>query len=225
MSEYGEKIRNLKPFKFEEYSKISSREKMAVYAIKYLADNGIPTTFDNVCIACYKFFPDEFKLSQEFPEYPDIAGLNRTLMHLRPSERNLATGKPNGSYELTENGRKLATQVQEGLEKGIFVGNRELSNHDEVIAKMNAKEYEAFINNPIYKEYLVNKVYSESLIWKIFKVIPHTRIEFINNELKKINEYAKLVKNEEAIVLISSMQDSLKKLSESKKVSIKGGKR
>ena len=151
MNDYSKFIKNIKAYKFEEYSGISSREKMAVYTIYYLKKNNIPTTFDNVCVACFKFFPEEFKLSAEYPEYPDIAGLNRTLMHLRPSERNLATGKTNTEYTLTEQGNALAITISEGLNDNAFVSKRKITNHDVTKLKMGGEDYRNFTNNSVYK--------------------------------------------------------------------------
>lgn len=222
MENYSEFIKQIKPFKFEEYSGISSREKMAVYTIYYLANNDIPTTFDNVCVACYKFFPEEFKLSGDYPEYPDIAGLNRTLMHLRPSERNLATGKPNTSYVLTEQGIALAKQVSDGLEGKAFVSSRSVANHDITKIKLSSKEYRDLVDSAIYKDYLENPNYSESIIWKLFKVIPFTRIDHLLGQCKKIKDYAKSIDDEACLNLISKIETSLKAFSEKKKITEKG---
>ena len=222
MENYSEFIKKIKPFKFEEYSGISSREKMAVYTIFYLTNNNIPTTFDNVCVACYKFFPEEFKLSSDYPEYPDIAGLNRTLMHLRPSERNLATGKPNTSYVLTEQGLALAKQVSDGLEGKAFVSSRSVANHDITKIKLSSKEYRDLVDSAIYKDYLENPNYSESIIWKLFKVIPFTRIDYLLGQCKKIKDYAKSIDDEACTNLISKIETSLKAFSEKKKITEKG---
>ena len=158
-------IKNIKPFELSEYSGVSSREKLVVYTIKFLSDNFIPTTFDYVCMAAYKLFPDEFKLSDEFPEQADIAGLNRTLMHLRPGERNLASGKPNTSYVLNVNGYELAKQVEEGLNKKLFESNiKTSSNHDKIVQKKNKEKYLMFVKNSLYFEYLQNMIYSQDLI-------------------------------------------------------------
>lgn len=222
MENYANFIKKLNSFKFEEYAGISSREKMAVYTIYYLANNNIPTTFDNVCVACYKFFPEEFKLSSDYPEYPDIAGLNRTLMHLRPSERNLATGKPNTSYVLTEQGLALAKQVSDGLKGSAFTSNRNIANHDITKIKLSSKEYRDLTESNIYKEYLENPNYSESIIWKLFKVIPFTRIDYLLSQCKKIKEYAKTIEDESCADLISKIELSLKAFSEKKKNTEKG---
>lgn len=222
MDNYSDFIKKIKPFKFEEYSGISSREKMAVYTIYYLAKRNIPTTFDNVCVACYKFFPEEFKLSSDYPEYPDIAGLNRTLMHLRPSERNLATGKPNTSYDLTELGLSLAKQVSDGLEGRAFVSDRSVANHDITKIKLSSKEYRDFVDSVVYKEYLDNPNYSESIIWKLFKAIPFTRIDYLLTQCKKIKDYSKSIDDKSCTNLVSKIETSLKTFSEKKKTTEKG---
>ena len=222
MSVASDKIRNLRAFPFEQYSGISSREKLVVFTIKYLSDNNIKTSFDYVCVAAFRFFPEEFKLSNEFPDIPDIAGLNRTLMHLRPSERNFATGKPNTFYELTESGKALANQVAEGLEKGLFVTRKNVSRHDEVVEKANLKDYIDFINNHYYKQYLIDKNYSLPLIWNIFEVIPFTNLDSILLKIKCIIDISKSKNDNDSLDLAQRIYEDIKILIEKKKLLEKG---
>lgn len=222
MNGYSDFVKNIQAYKFEEYAGISSREKMAVYAIYFLKNNNIPTTFDNVCVTCFKFFPDEFKLSSDYPEYPDIAGLNRTLMHLRPSERNLATGKPNTEYLLTEQGLALAKQISDGLNGKAFMSKKNIARHDATKIRLTGEEYRKFINNSTYKNYLEDLKYSDSLIWKIFNVIPFTRIDYLIDLCKKIKEYAKTIDDDNCYNLINKIEDSLKLIAAEKKQNEKG---
>lgn len=214
-------IRNIKAYEFKKYSGVSSREKLIVYTIKYLTDNGIPATFDYVCMAAFKFFPEEFKLSDEFPEQADIAGLNRTLMHLRPSERNLATGKPNTEYELNENGLALANQVEDGLKNDMFSSEAALSRHDEVVTKKNKEKYLSFVKNPIYKTYLETKNYTLDLLWRIFKVMPFSKMDVLLEDVREIKEIAKPEKDGDCLELCILMEDDLKKLLNAKREGIK----
>lgn len=221
MSDSSNKIRNFQAYPFEKYSGISSREKMVVYAIKYLSEQGIETTFDYVCITAFKLFPEEFKLSKEFPEYPDIAGLNRTLMHLRPEDRGLATGKTNTNYVLTQKGLELANLVAEGLEKGVFISQTTV-RHDTVKEKLDTKEYLSFIGKEQYKQYLKNQIYSISMIWQIFGVIPFTNLEKLLLKLKNIIAVAINKNDTDCLTLAQKMNNDLKELIEKKKTMEKG---
>ncbi len=222
MSTASDIIRNLKSIPFENYSGISSREKLVVYTIKYLHDNNIKTTFDNVCVAAFKLFPEEFKLSSDYPEIPDIAGLNRTLMHLRPSERNFATGKPNTFYELTETGKALANQVEEGLQKGAFLSEKKTAKHDEVVEKANIKDYIDFINNSYYKQYQKNMDYSLGVIWNIFNVMPFRNLDTVLQKIKNIINISQQKDDLICLELAQKMCGDIKLLIEKKKEIEKG---
>ena len=216
MSESSDKIRAIKAFPFGQYAGISSREKLVVYAIKFLTEHGIDTTFDYVCVTAFKLFPEEFKLSSEFPEFPDIAGLNRTLMHLRPEDRDLATGKTNTNYQLTKKGQALADMVAEGLEKGVYNVSEQTVRHDEVRNKLDAKNYLEFTRKEEYKQYLSDDQYDLSLIWQIFEVIPFTCLENILARLKNIITVAESKKDVTCLNLARRMCADLKDLIERK---------
>lgn len=224
MSTTSDRIRAIKAFPFDRYAGISSREKLVVYAIKYLTEQNIETTFDHVCITAFKFFPEEFKLSAEFPEFPDIAGLNRTLMHLRPEDRDLATGKTNTNYKLTKKGQALANMVAEGLEKGVYTISESVVRHDEVKRKLDAKNYIEFINNQVYKRYLSDNQYNLSLIWQMFEVIPFTNLEKLLAQLKNIIAIAESKNDAPCLNLAQKMHADLKDLIEKKKTIEKGRK-
>lgn len=212
--ENGEFINNIKSVPFKKYSGVSSREKLVVYSIKYLNDHNIPTTFNYVCMTAYKLFPEEFKLSDEFPEQADIAGLNRTLMHLRPSDRNLAYGKPNTFYELNDKGKALANQVQEGIEKGFFETVKKIAKHDIIVEKQNKGEYLKFIGSNSYKLMLNSDDYKLDYIWSIFDVIPFTCLDQILSKIKKIDSISKLENNSKCSEICALIMADIKKIKE-----------
>lgn len=219
--EYCDFINNLNPFEFKAYSGVSSREKLVVFAIKYLTDNNIPATFDYVCMTAFRFFPEEFKLSDEFPGQADIAGLNRTLMHLRPSERNFATGKPNTNYVLTEVGLAVAKQVEDGLRNDVFITAAKSSRHDNVVSKKNKEKYLNFIKKPLYSEYVLNNEYNLNMIWRIFMVMPFSRLDSLLEDVVEIKEIAKAENNDKCVELSSLMEKDLRKLIDAKRESEK----
>lgn len=218
---YCEFINNLKPFEFKTYSGVSSREKLVVYAIKYLTDNNIPATFDYVCMASFHFFPEEFKLSNEFPGQADIAGLNRTLMHLRPSERNFATGKPNTNYVLTEMGLAVAKQVEEGLINNVFTSTATSSRHDNVVSKKNKEKYLSFIKKLLFNEYISNGEYSLDMIWRMFMVMPFSKLDTLLADVIEIKEIAKSENDDKCAELCILMEKDLRKLIDAKRESEK----
>jgi hypothetical protein len=224
-SNYHVFIDDLKPFKFKEYSGVSSREKLVVFAIKFLTDKDIPPIFDYVCMTAFKLFPEEFKLSKEFPKQADIAGLNRTLMHLRPSERNLATGKPNTTFVLTPSGLALALQVEQGLKGKLYSDGSSISKHDEFQIKKSLENYHQFVKNPIYLKYSVDGIYDSSLIWRIFSTPPFNKMETTYEKVKDVFILAREMKDEICIKLCELISEELKTLIERKKQIEKGVKK
>ena len=145
-------------------------------------------------------------------------------MHLRPSERNFATGKPNTFYELTETGKALADQIKEGLQKGVFSSEKKTAKHDDVVAKANIKNYIDFVNNSYYKQYQTDKDYALALIWNIFDVIPFTNLDTIMLKIKNIIDISKVKDDNVCFELAQKINSDVKILIEKKKALEKGAK-
>ena len=199
-------IKKIKPFKYNEYSMISSREKLVVYAINYLELNKIDTSFNNVCIASFKLFPDKFCFSENFKEYPHIEMLNRTLLHLRPKENNYATGSSRLSYKLTPLGKEIARQVKSDI-KNIENDKKIEQNIIDIHKNEALQLYHDIKKSDLYISYKNSNKIDEFSFYKFLKVTPFTqekKIKKILNELIKLSNnyndhelsnYAKYLKN------------------------------
>ena len=69
MNKYINFIKKIDRINPQNYSNVSSREKLVVYAMYFLEKNDIPLLFNYICIASFKLFPERFHFG-EFKQYP-----------------------------------------------------------------------------------------------------------------------------------------------------------
>lgn len=182
-------IKEIKPIDYPKYSNVSSREKLVVYTIDYLANNEIPLTFNNICIATFKLFPEKFYFSEDFKEYPHIEMLNRTILHLRPKERNYATGSVGQSYALTKVGEEVAREVKAEIEVGASKPTAPKKIMDEH-KKTNINDLNKVKRSGIYQTWLNEKRIDDMEIWSFFDVTPFTRLNEIKSFIKGTKAYS-----------------------------------
>lgn len=187
----NEKLRAIKPIEYSKYYEISSLEKLAVYGIKYLMDNGIDTSWTNIVICTYYLFPEKFAISEDFIDFPNAERLNRTLLHLVPHKgRNYAIGSAKEDYILTPLGKEIALEVEK------IINNKDSNNNEikkSVISKIKNTPmtyYVELTESKEYKKYLETKQVSIDMLWGIYKVIPYTQYDKIQKSLKNAKTYA-----------------------------------
>jgi hypothetical protein len=189
MSGYADFIKNLTAIPFEKYSAVSSREKLVVYTISFLKQSNIPLTFNNICIATFKLFPDKFYFSEEFSEFPHIEMLNRTILHLRPIERNYAAGSVRSGYEITQLGEEVARQVKAQIEQGTTSATDVIKVMDPH-KKTSENDLIRVLESKVYKEWLAGSEVDEMKVWEFFGVTPYTQIEKNKTYIKETRGYA-----------------------------------
>jgi hypothetical protein len=87
---------------------------LVAYTLNWLIDAAIPTSFENVVVAAFRMFPSKFALVG-FPEYPDAARVNRSLLQLGPKYRNWARGSVQKGFVLTDRGTRKVEEVSQAL--------------------------------------------------------------------------------------------------------------
>ena len=206
-----EQIKNIKEIEYERYVNVSSLEKLASYAIKYLDDRGITTTWTNVVIATYKLFPRKFAISEEYIDFPNAERINRTLMHLVPPKgRNYAIGSSKTDYVLTPLGKEVAIAVEteiksESNETGII---------QQVISQTKVTpmtSYVEVINSNEFKKYHETKKFDTDMIWTLYKVIPYTQQEKILKNLNRALKISLEQNNTECEEFITKMIEVVKR--------------
>lgn len=114
---YQEKILSLQPCKDDLYSSIDLNS-LATYAINWLLEHSIPTTFENIVVFLFKRFPIKFAL-EGYAIFPDSARVGRSLLQLGPKYRNWARGSVQRGFQLTEAGLTKATKVSQVITSGL----------------------------------------------------------------------------------------------------------
>lgn len=210
MSE-NEKLRSIKEIDYDKYVDVSSLEKLAAYAIKYLEDNDISTTWTNLVIAIYKLFPRKFAISEDFIDFPNAERVNRTLMHLVPPKgRNYAIGSSKIDYVLTPLGREIAIEVGNTINKEAKIKNRK----QEVISAIKTTPMTSYTDvreSQEYKNYCVNKEFSVDMVWTLYKVIPFTQQDKITKKLLSALRFAQECGDIDCIEFINKMLYSVQK--------------
>lgn len=201
-------IRAIKPvFETERYNKISSREKLTAYAMHFLEKNNIPMLFNYICIATYKLFPDRFYFG-DFKEFPHIEMLNRTILHLRPKERNYATGSVRSDYKLTKLGCKVALDVEKELSGKKNIDESKITKIDN-IKKTSDSELKKIVTNKLFKNWENTGKISEFDIWNYFEVTPYSRMGFIKNQIDELKRTVKKIKCDKKIVTFLNELESI----------------
>lgn len=189
---YRDIINSLEPLSYSKYKDITSYEKLMIYAIMILERKKVPLTFNYICIATYKIFPDRFCFDEEFKEYPSGDRLNRTLMHLKyvKNGKPCVAGSVKTGYTLTKLGYSVAEEVEN------IINNTK--QDDKIKApvvdqhkKGYGKDYIAFISGNGYKQYLETGFFDEMYVWEFYKITPYTQMKRTKENLKDVLEYAK----------------------------------
>ena len=207
---YKKIINNLKPFDYSKYMNISSNEKLMIYAANELEKKNIPLTFNYICIATFKLFPEKFCCDEEFKEFPSVDRLNRTMMHLKYVKKGkpYLTGTVENGYSLTNFGKATALEGESIINHSVV----DKSIKAPVVDKHKkgfGKDYVEFINSDGYKKYLATNKIDIMFIWEFYNVIPYTQIKFIKNSMENIKEYANELKDAKCIQFINEAQKKL----------------
>ena len=201
-----DRIQTIKKIAYSKYANVSSREKLVAYTIKYLDSNGIPTNFNNICIAAFKLFPERFYFSEEFKDYPHIEMLNRTILHLRPKERNYAQGSVKTLYRLTKVGRAVADQVEIDIKTGSSDAARLPSKPVDIHKKTAHNDLHKIKTSDIYKCWLESGEVKTLDAWRFFDVTPFTQYDRIKQDIKQLKIDAKSQEAEETVTFLTQLE-------------------
>jgi len=128
----GEKLELLKKL-FQEYNynkyKDIDLNSLICYVSNLLEANGIILTFENIYVGSYISFPLKFCLV-EFPEFPDGARINRSILQCLPKYQNLLMGNAKKGYKLTTYGLIKAKDVAKRLSKDSEVISTDLTDYN-----------------------------------------------------------------------------------------------
>ena len=207
---YKEIINKLESFDYSKYKDISSNEKLMIYAASELEKRKVPLTFNYICIASFKMFPEKFCCDEEFKEFPSIDRLNRTMMHLKyvKNGKPYLAGSIENGYSLTTFGKSNALEVESIINNSIV----DKSIKAPVVDKHKkgfGKDYMRFVDTVGYKTYLKTGKIDLMLIWEFYNVIPYTQIKFVKESMDDIKQYAMELNDGKCVEFISKAQKML----------------
>lgn len=105
------KIKNLPKIELDVYSKISLN-KLVVYAVQYLQEQGVTATVEEIVSVCFRLFPHSFSL-KHYPRWPDSALVIRRLNNGR--EKGNIKGTASDGFSMKYKGKLLAKRVARAL--------------------------------------------------------------------------------------------------------------
>ena len=207
---YKDLINGLTSIEYSKYKSITSYEKLMIYVAMVLEKEKIPLTFNYLCIAAFKIFPDAFCCDEEFKEFPSVDRLNRTMMHLKyvKNAKPYIAGSVKNGYTITSFGRTVAKQVEAIIENAVVDNTVSVPIVDKH-KKGFARDYIEFTKGEGYLKYLSTKKVDIMYIWSFYKVTPYTQIKSTKENLKNVLQYAK---EKEDLDCIKYIEEVLKKI-------------
>lgn len=207
---YKEIINSFEPIEYSKYKSITSYEKLMLYTAMLLESKSIPLTFNYLCIAAFKIFPDSFCCDEEFKEFPSVDRLNRTMMHLKYVQKGMPylAGSIKNGYSLTNLGKSLAIEVKSIIEN-TKIDSKIKAPVVDGHKKGFSKDYLLFIEGNEYKDYLKSGKIDLMYVWKFYKTTPFTQVKTTKENLKSILNYANEKKDDKCIAFV---EDVLKKI-------------
>lgn len=175
--------------------------RLAVYAINLLDENGIPRTQEALAVAVFLMFPDKFSMVG-FPQYPDIERVNRTLLQLAPKYRNWATGNRHVGYTLTETGYSVLRQTNQLLQRPELQPSKKRTPKERTRDPMTeVKEIERSLlfQGFTKKENINSKEYA---FWQLLQAFPYTPKQALEDRFRSMKEAARLAGRKDVMVFL-----------------------
>ena len=190
-------LNGLEAFPIGKYKKMDL-DRLAVYTLSILQEDDIPLYFDYIVVALFRLFPQKFSLVN-FDEYPDSDRVEKVLLHLKPRDRNWATGTVKMGYVLTETGREVAKQTKEFLKHPEMQKGPKISHILRTASPEN--EIEEVRQSELYKKWTgesKNKI-GEYDIWAFLHAVPYTPKALLRKYLRELKQSAEEINDGEVI--------------------------
>jgi len=167
------KIKNLPQIEPDVYSKISLN-KLVVYAVQYLQEQGVTATFEEIISVCFRLFPHSFSM-KHYPRWPDSALVIRRLNDAR--EKGKIKGNPADGFSLKYEGKQLAKRVARVL--GLVKPAPVMVKKKTVPEKMRAA--------PVKKQVIKTKVISQKKTFVALATQKKSPKPKLRKPVKKLN--------------------------------------
>jgi len=195
----------LQPYPVERYDSLDLN-RLTVYVIDLLAEMNIPTTIENISVACFRLFPHKFHMI-DYPQFPDLARANRALLQLRPKYRGWATGSVKRGFQLNSKGAEIVRQIKLQLNiSDISQNGYEQRNKNREVGKasMDKKSYLTKIReSECYKKYCEKKEMRGLDFLDMLNAYSHTPPEELRRSMKLIETIAKDLSDTEIVEFLN----------------------
>ncbi len=193
------------PYDRESYSDIDLN-RLAVFAVHKLSDNGIVSTFESIVVALFRLFPEKFSLPG-YPEFPDAARVNRALLQLRPKYRNWAIFSSAKGYILTELGHRVALQTTDLLDSPSrsHKSKRSVPSPPRTLYDGIARQIRRSTAFKKHLESQEDKV-TRPEIFELLGAVPYTPQKLLRNKLHDWNQLAQQAGDREILEFLRWMK-------------------
>jgi hypothetical protein len=199
-------LKKCEPLIESHYDHIDS-DRLILYVVNYLEENGMEPTFEKIVIAAYKLFPKRFSLLG-FPEHPDAKTVYYPVMHCSYKKKGWLLGNMQSAFHLTSKGKEIL--------KGVLAA---LSGEVQTLKTLSAlpsRKEKFFLDllesSSAFQKYNVGKAddISEMEIRIMLRTRTDTPREILKQNLKKFFEYAKIADRRELIKFLEYVRKSPK---------------
>ncbi len=193
--------------------KNADNNRLAVYAIGLLEEQGIPRTQEAITVGLFLMFPEKFSLVG-FNQYPDAERANRTLLQLGKNYRNWATGNKHVGYTLTDTGRLVLEQTKKLLQNPeLQLGSKRTPKERTRDPSAEVREIEA---SSLFQAYSDRKLETtdEFAIWALLQAFPYTPKRALKSRMKMMQQAAELAGRSDVVKFLGWVREKYREVFE-----------
>jgi len=199
MDAYKKFVKNLKPFKEEQYKNVI-QDQLAIFVMYFLEQKEVPLYFEYIGVSLFKLFPKKFSLIT-FKEYPDLYRISNLLrFHLRPTERNWDVGNVKTSFSLTPLGREMARETEKILYNPSLQRRASAKKEEPGRIKSVQGDINEILTSDLFRKWKEGKEnINEFEILSFLGVMSFTKKDIIKKRVSRLRDICKNAKNEDAL--------------------------
>jgi hypothetical protein len=194
------------PFDSKAYSDLDLN-RLAAYAIRFLDQNDILVTFENIVVALFVMFPKKFSLVG-YEQYPDSARVIRSLLQLRPKYRNWATGSAPRGFRLTPAGLIAAEETAKILVNPSLARPQVLSSKRPRTFSPEKETERRVLQSSAFQKYNANRLddIDPMEVLELLRAVPHTPPNVLSRYLRELENISEEAGNAEAVEFLKLLK-------------------
>jgi hypothetical protein len=178
-------------------------DRLILYVVSALVEQGFEPTFDKIVVAAFKIFPSRFSLIG-FSQYPDAKRVHDCLWHCTYKTKRWLSGNAKSGFGLTEKGEYMLNETRSRL-TGEVESSKEFdtkARRKEVYFVELLKKTSAFRKFTEGNGYLISSVEVRELL----RVGNETSKEILRKNLLRYLEYAQKLEARDAEEFLKFVQ-------------------